>query len=117
MSKMERIAHEIPGVKHTQAMMGSSILLSANGPNFGSMFVILDSFDKASKKRLQNASFLVGNVFRAVRYATQFRLGSLVSFVDHNGFRHRGVLINRQAEKKLNSIAVRVETLLERTRF
>ncbi|MBY3433222.1 hypothetical protein HFN89_03385 [Rhizobium laguerreae] len=70
---------------------------------------ILDSFDKASRKRLQNASFLVGNVFRAVRYATQFRLGSLVSFVDHNGFRHRGVLINRQAEKKLNSIAVRVE--------
>ena len=70
---------------------------------------VLESFDKASKKKLQNASFLVGNIFRAVRYATQFRLGSLVSFVDEKGFRHRGVLINRQAENKLKQIAVRVE--------
>jgi hypothetical protein len=70
---------------------------------------VLDSFDKASRKKLQNASFLVGNVFRAVRYATQYRLGSLVSFVDENGRRHRGVLINRQAENKLKQIAVRVE--------
>jgi hypothetical protein len=70
---------------------------------------VLESFDKAQRKRLQPASFLVGNVFRAVRYATQFRLGSLVSFVDEKGFRHRGVLINKQAERKLQSIAVRVE--------
>lgn len=70
---------------------------------------VLDSFDKASRKKLQNASFLVGNVFRAVRFATQFRLGSLVSFVDEKGNRHRGVLINRQAENKLKQIAVRVE--------
>ncbi len=70
---------------------------------------ILESFDKAQRKKLQPASFLVGNVFRAVRYATQFRLGSLVSFVDEKGFRHRGVLINKQAEKRLQQIAVRVE--------
>ncbi len=44
MDKLETIAHEIPGVKHTQAMTGQSLLLSANGSNFGSMFVILDAF-------------------------------------------------------------------------
>lgn len=70
---------------------------------------VLESFDNANRKKLQKASFLVGNIFRAVRYATQFRLGSLVSFVDEKGFRHRGVLINRQAENKLKQIAVRVE--------
>ena len=47
MSTLEWIVkHEIPGVKHTQAMSGQSILLSANGSNFGSMFVILDDFNK-----------------------------------------------------------------------
>ncbi len=33
-----------PGIKHSQTMAGQSMLLSANGSNFGSMFVMLDSF-------------------------------------------------------------------------
>src|SRR5262249_40889021 len=44
MDKLETIAHETEGVKHTQAMTGQSMLLSANGSNFGSMFVILDAY-------------------------------------------------------------------------
>ena len=44
MDKLEYIAHSVPGVKHTQAMTGQSLLLSANGSNFGSMFVILNPF-------------------------------------------------------------------------
>ena len=46
MDRLEAIAHATPGVKHTQGMSGQSLLLSAFGSNFGSMFVILDSFDK-----------------------------------------------------------------------
>ncbi|WP_406700677.1 efflux RND transporter permease subunit [Singulisphaera sp. Ch08] len=46
MGRLEKIAHEIPGVKHTQSTSGMSLLLSANGSNFGSMFVILDEFSK-----------------------------------------------------------------------
>ena len=45
MGRLEQLAHAIPGVKHSQAMSGMSLLLSANGSNFGSMFLILDSFD------------------------------------------------------------------------
>src|SRR6185312_1353927 len=41
MSKIETIARTVPGVKHSQAMAGMSLLLSANGSNFGSMFLIL----------------------------------------------------------------------------
>jgi len=44
MTRLEGMAHKVPGVKHTQGMSGQSLLLSANGSNFGSMFIILDSF-------------------------------------------------------------------------
>ncbi|MHC5537683.1 efflux RND transporter permease subunit, partial [Singulisphaera rosea] len=45
MNRLEQIAHQVPGVKHTQATSGMSLLLSANGSNFGSMFVMLDGFE------------------------------------------------------------------------
>ncbi len=45
MNKVEKIAKTIPGVRHSQTMAGQSMLLSANGSNFGSMFLILDPFD------------------------------------------------------------------------
>jgi multidrug efflux pump len=41
MDKIEEISRATPGVRHSQAMSGMSILLSANGSNFGSMFLIL----------------------------------------------------------------------------
>lgn len=88
---------------------GNLVIATSDGLLGNDYEKILESFDNASRKKLQKATFLVGNVFRAVRYATQYRLGSLVSFVDEKGFRHRGVLINRQAENKLKQIAVRVE--------
>jgi multidrug efflux pump len=52
MDRLERIAKATPGVKHTQIVAGQSLLLSANGSNFGSMFVILDDFDKRREPKL-----------------------------------------------------------------
>jgi multidrug efflux pump subunit AcrB len=46
LDKCERIARDTPGVRFTQAVTGQSMLLSANGSNFGSMFCIFDPFDK-----------------------------------------------------------------------
>jgi multidrug efflux pump subunit AcrB len=46
MTQIEKMAKRTPGIKHTQAMTGQSMLLSANGSNFGSMFTILDDFSK-----------------------------------------------------------------------
>jgi len=40
------MALKSPGVKNTVAVAGQSLLLNANAPNFGSMFVMLDDFDK-----------------------------------------------------------------------
>jgi multidrug efflux pump len=36
----------IPGAAHTSSIAGQSFLLSANGSNFGSCFVVLDPFDR-----------------------------------------------------------------------
>jgi multidrug efflux pump subunit AcrB len=36
----------IEGVKHTVAISGQSILLGANAPNFGAMYMMLDDFDR-----------------------------------------------------------------------
>jgi multidrug efflux pump len=40
------IALDTPGVAHVNAVAGNSFVLSAYGSNFGSMFIILDGFDK-----------------------------------------------------------------------
>ena len=43
---VQDIAMETPGVAHTVAIAGLSFLLQANASNFGSMFIVLDPFDK-----------------------------------------------------------------------
>jgi multidrug efflux pump subunit AcrB len=42
--RIEEIAKETPGVNHTVAIAGQSILLNANAPNFGAMYVMLKDF-------------------------------------------------------------------------
>jgi multidrug efflux pump len=44
MARIEEIAHATPGVKHTVAVAGQSLLLNANAPNFGAMYVMLNEF-------------------------------------------------------------------------
>ena len=44
MAQVERLALDLPGVSHTLAIAGQSILMNANAPNFGAMYVMLDEF-------------------------------------------------------------------------
>ncbi len=44
MKRVEQVALKTPGVKHTVAIAGQSILLNANAPNFGAMYVMLEDF-------------------------------------------------------------------------
>ncbi len=44
MLRIEKIAAKVPGIHHTVAIAGQSILLNANAPNFGAMYVMLDEF-------------------------------------------------------------------------
>ena len=45
-ARLDKLARSIDGVGHTLGVSGMSILLQANAPNFGSMFVILQPFDE-----------------------------------------------------------------------
>ena len=36
----------VPGINHTLSMAGNSIILNANGPNLGSMYIMLNEFDR-----------------------------------------------------------------------
>jgi multidrug efflux pump len=44
MRRLEVIALRTPGVRHTVTVSGQSVLLGANAPNFGTLYVMLDEF-------------------------------------------------------------------------
>jgi multidrug efflux pump subunit AcrB len=44
MAHIERIARDTPGVEHTVGISGQSLILNANAPNFGSLYVMLKPF-------------------------------------------------------------------------
>jgi hydrophobe/amphiphile efflux-1 (HAE1) family protein len=46
MANIDKIAHATPGVAHTVSISGQSLILNANAPNLGSMYVMLEPFDK-----------------------------------------------------------------------
>jgi multidrug efflux pump len=50
--RIEGIARETPGVKHAVAITGQSILLNANAPNFGALYLMLDDFEHRTKREL-----------------------------------------------------------------
>ncbi|MGA2059647.1 MAG: efflux RND transporter permease subunit [Thermoguttaceae bacterium] len=56
MAHIEKLAHEIPGVAHTVGISGQSLILSANAPNLGSMYVMLKDFhDRRGSKETADA--------------------------------------------------------------
>src|SRR5262249_18001407 len=44
MARIEPIAGQLPGVNHTVAIAGQSLLLNANAPNLGALYVMLADF-------------------------------------------------------------------------
>jgi multidrug efflux pump subunit AcrB len=50
--RIEEIALKTPGVKHTVAISGQSILLNANASNFGALYLMLDDFEHRTKHDL-----------------------------------------------------------------
>jgi multidrug efflux pump subunit AcrB len=57
---IERIAINTPGVSHTVAVSGQSILLNANAPNFGAMYVMLDEFHARTAPDLSGDAIAAG---------------------------------------------------------
>jgi len=51
-SEIEEIAKQTPGVEHTVAISGQSILLNANAPNYGALYLMLKPFDQRTRADL-----------------------------------------------------------------
>jgi multidrug efflux pump len=64
--RIEEIALETEGIKHTVAISGQSILLGANASNFGALYLMLDEFDNRTRPELASD---------AIAAALQERLG------------------------------------------
>ena len=52
MAHIERLAHDMPGVEHTVGLSGQSLILNANAPNLGSMYILLKPFDERHDPKL-----------------------------------------------------------------
>jgi multidrug efflux pump len=52
MGRIESLAHDTPGVKHTVGVSGQSLLLNANAPNLGSLYIMLDDFARRRGPKL-----------------------------------------------------------------
>jgi multidrug efflux pump subunit AcrB len=50
--EIEKIALKTPGIKHTVAISGQSILLGANASNFGALYLMLEGFEHRNKPEL-----------------------------------------------------------------
>jgi multidrug efflux pump len=54
--QVENIALKTPGVKHSVAISGQSILLNANASNFGALYLMLDDFEHRMKPELSSGA-------------------------------------------------------------
>jgi len=54
MDRIEALAQQTKGVSHTVAISGQSLLLNANAPNFGAMYVMLQGFDERREASLSS---------------------------------------------------------------
>jgi multidrug efflux pump len=52
MARIETLARNMPGVAHTVGVSGQSLLLNANAPNLGSMYIMLKEFSHRRGPRL-----------------------------------------------------------------
>ncbi|HBI43256.1 MAG TPA: transporter, partial [Planctomycetales bacterium] len=52
MQEVEQIALKTPGISHTVGISGQSILLNADAPNFGAMYLMLDEFSHRARPEL-----------------------------------------------------------------
>ncbi|CAN5276261.1 efflux RND transporter permease subunit [soil metagenome] len=56
MSRIEKAARETPGVAHTVGISGQSLILNANAPNLGSMYIMLKPFEERTSSVLSAES-------------------------------------------------------------
>ncbi len=113
-SQVDKIARSIPGVAHTVAISGQSLILSANGSNFATMFITLEDFDVRKADPSRNAFAVLGQVQGRVAREVQdaqvlvFPPPPVSGLGTAGGFRimveDRGSLGNAELEAQANAL-------------
>ncbi|MBI2824450.1 MAG: efflux RND transporter permease subunit [Planctomycetia bacterium] len=65
MAQIDKIAHATKGVAHTVGISGQSLLLGANAPNLGSMYVMLKEFNERRRLSADDVAGELRKRFRA----------------------------------------------------
>ena len=52
MARIENLARQTPGVAHTVGVSGQSLILNANAPNLGSLYIMLKPFDERHSEQM-----------------------------------------------------------------
>jgi multidrug efflux pump len=76
-AKIEAIARKTKGVAHTITISGISFVLQANSPNFASMFVVLDPFEKRTTPDLTSDAIMAR---MRVAWAREIKDSQVVAF-------------------------------------
>jgi len=98
----------MPGVAD-RADDGKLTVRTGEGLEGSDYDAVLERFETAVGRKHTFGRILTTNIFRAVRLATQHNLGSLVSFVDQDGIRHRGVLVKKGFDRKVEALSMRID--------
>jgi multidrug efflux pump len=77
MAQVDAIVRKTPGVNHTASAAGMSLLMSANSSNFGTIFVILDPFEKRQSPDL-SADAIMAKLRK--EFAQHIRAASVMVF-------------------------------------
>lgn len=88
---------------------GALVLSVSEGLEGAEYDEVLQRFEKAKAHTVTQAKILTTNIFSALRIANERGLGSLVSYYDEHGNRHRGVLVKRHMERELEKLSVRLD--------
>ncbi len=114
-SRVEALARQTPGVKHTVAVAGQSFLLSANGSNFGSLFVILDEFHNRHAPEL-HADAIGARLRRACYHEVEEALVAVFGAPPVDGLGSAGgykIMIEDRGSAGLEVLQAQVDNLVE----
>ncbi len=96
MKNVERLASKLEGVSHTMAIAGQSILMNANAPNFGAMYVMLDEFHHRAQHGLSGPA-IAAELQQQAAGRDQGRAGQRLRRASGRRAGHRGRIQDRGA--------------------
>lgn len=110
------VSYAVPGDVHVRAVSLSTIMKDKAyeiRPTRASDELNPDVsyFDKASRYVRDTRDFLMGNQVKAVSIASEVKAGSMVTWFDENGNRHRSVLVNKTNQRALFDRATKTTDL------